>query len=77
LKGFFLYGTVKLCALLKTNCVTKKNYADIINLYFLILNKKTLYFDQSNKIINYEFEIFNLWDLRMTFRDLRFRDLGI
>jgi len=27
----------------------------------------------SNKIINYEFEIFDLRDLGMTFRDLRFK----
>ena len=59
----------------------KINYADIINLYFLILNKRRKYFDKkkvililSNKIINYGFEIFNLRDLGMTFRNLRFRD---
>jgi len=58
----------------------KINYADIINLYFLILNKRMKYFDKkkvililSNKIINYGFEIFNLRDLGMTFRDVRFK----
>jgi len=51
---------------------------------FLILNKKTLYFEKkdvililSNKIINYGFEIFNSRDLGMIFKDLRFRDLEI
>jgi len=51
---------------------------------FLILNKKTLFWQKkevilmlSNKIINYGFEIFNSRDLRIIFKDLRFRDLEI
>jgi len=73
-----------LSTVLNNKLSNTKNYVDIINLYFLILNKKTLYFERkkqqnvililSNKIINYGFEIFNLRDLGMIFRDLEILD---
>jgi len=81
---FFMLNGKTLSTVLNNKLSNTKNYVDIINLYFLILNKKTLYFERkkqqnvililSNKIINYGFEIFNLRDLGMIFRDLEILD---
>ena len=72
---FFMLNGKTLSTVLNNKLSNTKNYVDIINLYFLILNKKTLYFERkkqqnvililSNKIINYGFEIFNFRDLEI------------
>ena len=46
---FFMLNGKTLYTTLNNQLCNKKNHAYIINLYFLILNKRTLYFDQKQK----------------------------
>jgi len=46
---FFILNGKTLSTVLNNQLCNKKNYADIINLCFLILNKKKLYFEQKQK----------------------------
>jgi len=45
---FFMLNGKTLSTVLNNQLCNKKNYVDIINLYFLILNKRTLYFKLSS-----------------------------
>jgi len=58
---FYMFNSKTLSTVLNNQLCNKKkcwyfyfeaNNADIINLYFLILNKRTLYFDQKNTVLN-------------------------